>query len=164
MTDTKRITIRFDLEIWEWLENNHRANGHSNPAKFANSIISQYVKSKIQPEEPVQEVPLTPEEEVDKIVEEIGKLNEQYNDKFEAIRSLIPKDAPNIQTLEDLKKRANIIWTKVKEKNGYVRAERNKVVPISKNDLKCYELLCELHVRKRELEKVMSVAAVAGAQ
>ena len=48
---------------------------------------------------------MTPEEEIDKIGEEMGQLNVEYDEKFEAIRSMIPKDAPKVQTAEDLKKR-----------------------------------------------------------
>ena len=48
---------------------------------------------------------MTPEEEIDKIGEEMGQLNVEYDEKFQAIRSMIPKDAPKVQTVEDLKKR-----------------------------------------------------------
>ena len=45
--------------------------------------------------------PLTAEEQVAKIVEEIGDLTATYDEKFEAIRSLVPKDAPEMETLDD---------------------------------------------------------------
>ena len=167
MTDTRkntRIAILFDDDIRQWLEDNHRTNGHPTLARFANSIISEYVKSRTQPPEQVEEGPLTPEEEVNKIVEEMGELNERYDEEFEAIRGLLPKDAPKVQTQEDLKKRTELIWAKLKEKNGFVRASRKRAVAISRQDLQFYEKLGMLHLRKRELERLIGVAAVAEAQ
>ena len=57
MTDTRkrhRTPITFDPAILKWLEDNHRANGHASVSKFADSIISEYVKSKTAPPEPEQ--------------------------------------------------------------------------------------------------------------
>ena len=125
MTD-KRIAFKFAPDIHKWLEDNYRANGHATLANSPNPSLAEYVKSKTAPPEPEQEGPLTPDQEVDKITEEMGSLNEQYDEKFEAIRSLSPKDAPKIETPDDLEKLIALIWVKLRANNGFVRRSRNK--------------------------------------
>ena len=155
---TVRYTLRLRDDAMNWLQNNYRANGHQTISKFIDSILSEYIKGKTPSMETTADGPLTPHQEVDKIVEKIGKLTQQYDEKFEAMRSMVPKDAPKLQTLEDVKKRVDFIWMKVIDKNGFVRGDRNEVVPLSKNDVRCYESLCQLQLRKLELQKVISAA------
>ena len=163
-TLTDRVQVTFSPATHKWLKDNFREQGYASTSKYVAFIVNEYVKTKTIPVEPEPEGPLTPQQEVDKVVEEIGNLTATYNEKFEAIRSLVPKDAPKMQTLEDLKKRIGFIWTKVIEKNGYVRGERNKVVPLSKNDVRCYESLCQLQLRKLELQRTINVVEVAAPQ
>jgi hypothetical protein len=156
---TVRYTLRLRDDAMNWLQNNYRANGHQTISKFVDSILSDYIKSKTPSMETTADGPINPRQEVDKIVEEIGKLTEQYGEKFEAMRSMVPKDAPKLQTMEDVRKRVDYIWMKVIDKNGFVRGDRNKVVPLSRTDLKSYEQLCQLQLRKLELMKVMTAGA-----
>ncbi|MGH2639331.1 MAG: hypothetical protein ACRDF4_08645 [Rhabdochlamydiaceae bacterium] len=135
-----------------WLQNNHRANGYQTLSKFLDSILSEYIKSKTLSKD--ADRPLTPQEECDTLIEEMGKLNERFDDKFAAIRSLIPKDHPQTETEADLKKLIVLIWTKISERNGFVRF-RNKGIAISRADLEQYEQLGLLHLRKKELTKGM---------
>ena len=159
-----RVYVTFSPATKKWLEDHQRDEGHSTLSKFVASIVDQYVKVRTPVEEGPEDRPLTAEEQVAKIVEEIGDLTATYDEKFEAIRSLVPKDAPEMQTMDDVDARVVFIWTRIVEENGFVRGERNKVVPLSRTDLKSYKQLCDLQLKKLALLKAMSVAAVAEAQ
>jgi len=157
-TQADRVFVTFSPATKKWLKEHQRDEGHSTLSKFVASIVDQYVKVRTPVEEGPEDRPLTTEEQVAKIVEEIGDLTATYDEKFEAIRSLVPKDAPEMQTLDDVDARIVFIWTKIVEENGFVRGERNKVVQLSRVDLKSYKQLCELQFKKLELLKTMSVA------
>ena len=156
-----RIQVSFAPVTRKWLEENFHEQGYSAVSKYVSFIVDEYVKTKVVPLDPEPEGPVTPDQEVDKLVEEMGRLSQQHHEKFEAMHSLIPKDAPGVLTLEDLTKTMALIWAKVKEKNGIVRTDRKKVMAISKADLRCYDLFCQLRLRKQELERMMGTATVA---
>ena len=160
-TQADRVFVTFSIATHNWLVEHQVAEGHSTLSKFVASIVDQYVKSRTPVEDEPEPKPMTAEEQVAKIVEDIGNLTATYDEKFEAIRSLVPKDAPEMETLDDVDARIVFIWTRIVEENGFVRGERNKVVQLSRVDLKSYKQLCELQFKKLELLKAMSVAAVA---
>ena len=158
-----RVYVTFSAATRKWIRDNYRSQGFASESKCVASIVDQYVKSKA-PAEPVdpdaEPKPVTPEEELDKITDDMGALNEQYDEKFEAIRSLIPKDVdPDVETPEDLIRLTQVIWKKLIEKGGFVR-RGSKGVAVSRNDIKCYENLGNLHLRKKELLKNMATVEV----
>jgi hypothetical protein len=126
-------------------------------SKYVAFIVDEYVKTKKPAPEPSPQRPLTPEQEIDKIGEEMGRLNEQYDEKFEAIRSLIPREFPVVQTDDDLKQQTKVVWKVLLDRNCFVRGARNKAVAISKEDVGCYERLGTLHLKKMELTKNLTL-------
>ena len=156
----RRVYVTFSLATKKWLDEHQSKEGFSSLSGFIASIVDQHVKTKTPDSVELEQEhrPMTPEEEIDKIGEEMGQLNVEYDEKFQAIRSMIPKDAPKVQTAEDLKKRTEFIWKQLLDKNCFVRV-RNKPVAISRNDLKCFEMLGAYHLRKKELTAIVETAA-----
>ncbi|MDG6923972.1 MAG: hypothetical protein JRN67_11855, partial [Nitrososphaerota archaeon] len=114
--------------------------------------VSEYVRARAKPGQTEEKRPLTPIEERDRIVEEMGRLEQQHYEKFAAIRQLNSEAPASVKNVDDLKKRIDSLWERICQRGGSVEYH-NRAVAISRQDLSIYEELGNLHFRKRAIEK-----------
>ena len=153
--------VRFKLspppEVYDWIQANYKTLGYESPSKMvAYLVIEAYMKDQALKQRAKQEsdVPLTLGEEYCRLIEEIGRMNGEFDAQFQAIRSLIAEDAHPVNTEEDLKKLMSIITQKVGEKGGFVRVEGEDVA-ISREDVQAYERLGMLHLKGKRMSQIL---------
>lgn len=154
-TDQERTSITWDIELWQWMKQNHERLHYPSVSKMVTGVMTEYMKSQTTTKEE-NDTPMTPQEEHDRIVEEMGKLNQKFDEKFTAIRSLIPKEEKG----EDPPTLRKTLWNEVSKRNGSIRL-KGKTIGISREDLDNFEHLGNLFMRKLQLEELLEGAKVA---
>ena len=142
--------IGFDSDLKAWMENSHKSLGYTTVSRLVNGVMREFMETKTKPPEDGAPEIITPEEEQSRIIETMGQLNEKFDDKFEAIRTLRTRDIKKIENADDVQKFVDDLWHEVMKEDGYVR-RKGKVISISRADLKEYQNLGMLRLRFDQL-------------
>ena len=142
---------------YQAISSNYKALNYSTMSKLILAAIDEFLAKHLS-KEALQEVPKTDEERLAFIVEEMGRLNEENQIKFQAVRKIIPKGTPRPLKESEIEPFMLKIRNAVNKHNGCAKVGR-KVVSISREDLERYAKLNRLDIEKNALQASLQACA-----
>ena len=155
----KRIMASIDEDICDYIYANYKV--HKNTmSQFIEQMLRDY-KTRDEKTRGVSKQPETDEEKLLAIVDQMGRLNEENQVKFDAIKSILPESLEDPSKESQIKPFVDAIWRMIVAHNGSIEFHR-KIVAISHDDLQKYEELNRLYLEKEQLEaRLMSSASTS---
>lgn len=106
---------------------------------------------------------LTPQQEVEQMVSEMGRIATTLGIKFTIIRDIVRRVLKlHAKNEDDVESNRKAIWSYVASKDGTVEYKDDKLVAIDKNDVDQYAKYWTLHIRKLGLFEQIEKPLVIG--
>ncbi len=152
-----RRTLSLDEEILNFLDHLDKSIYPSQSAFVEELVRKEMVlvleKKMEQPSEPVV---LSPEDEIDRNIEEMGMIRQKLGKKLNAIADVIRLELkPKEITETDVDSLCRKLTEFVRKNSGRIKDEKGKAFDISKENLLDYQRLGVLTFRNRNLERMV---------
>ncbi len=155
---TKSFNLSLDDLTYKKIREEYKSQYHfPTVSKYVVAMRNEYV-SNHAPKDGQKDPPKTDEERLAFAVEEMGRLNEDNQIKFQAVRKMIPEGTPRPLKESEIEPFMLKIRNAVNKHNGCAMVGR-KVVSISREDLERYAKLNRLDIEKNALEASLQACA-----